>query len=213
MGNGYGSASGVCHRGGGHHRHAGASGVFFVSRALSGGRRVAIASVLGNPVGESARVVAVAFGPGAAVERSIVAFTVVQAIGGLYLIYLGIRTFRRRGRLSALLAEVGGPRPDRASLFEGGTVGATDPKTAMCMAAILPQFVHRAAGSVPAQMPVLGLVFSRIAMAPDTCRAFAGGGLRAWFARSPARLEAIGGAGGLAIASLGAGLLLSGRRS
>ena len=40
--------------------------------------------------------------------------------------------------------------------------------------------------------------------------ALAAGGFRAWFARSPRRLELIGGAGGLAIVAVGAGLLVSG---
>jgi threonine/homoserine/homoserine lactone efflux protein len=43
--------------------------------------------------------------------------------------------------------------------------------------------------------------------------ALAAGGFRAWFARSPRRLELIGGAGGLAIVAVGAGLLVSGRKN
>ena len=42
--------------------------------------------------------------------------------------------------------------------------------------------------------------------------ALAAGGFREWFARSPRRLELIGGAGGLAIVAVGAGLLVSGRK-
>jgi threonine/homoserine/homoserine lactone efflux protein len=37
--------------------------------------------------------------------------------------------------------------------------------------------------------------------------------VRVWFARSPRRLELIGGAGGVAIVAVGAGLLVSGRKS
>jgi threonine/homoserine/homoserine lactone efflux protein len=191
----------------------GPSVLFVVSRALAAGRRVAILSVLGNSVGEYAQVVAVAFGLGALAERSVAVFTVVKVIGGLYLIYLGIRTFRARRHLAGMLAGVGKPRSDRASFLEGVVVGATNPKTVVFMAAILPQFVRLGAGHVPLQMLLLGLVFSLVAVGSDSCWAVLAGGLRRWFERSPGRLEMIGGAGGLAIASVGAGLLLAGRRA
>ena len=51
-----------------------------------------------------------------------------------------------------------------------------------------------------------------IAIVSDTVWAMAAGGFRAWFARSPRRLELVGGAGGLAIVAVGAGLLVSGRK-
>jgi threonine/homoserine/homoserine lactone efflux protein len=76
----------------------------------------------------------------------------------------------------------------------------------------LPQFVSRGGGYVPAQILLLGLIFAAIALVSDTMWALAAGGFRAWFARSPRRLELVGGAGGLAIVAVGAGLLVSGRK-
>ncbi|MGH2836077.1 MAG: LysE family transporter [Solirubrobacteraceae bacterium] len=43
---------------------------------------------------------AVAFGIGALVEDSLVAFNALRLLGGLYLIYLGARTFRARRSLA-----------------------------------------------------------------------------------------------------------------
>ena len=80
------------------------------------------------------------------------------------------------------------------------------------MAAILPQFVTPAAGDVAAPILCLGLVFSLIAIVLDTTWALAAGAFRAWFERSPRRLESIRGAGGLAIVAVGAGLLATGRK-
>jgi threonine/homoserine/homoserine lactone efflux protein len=80
------------------------------------------------------------------------------------------------------------------------------------LAAILPQFVDRTAGNIPVQILVLGAVFAAIAVASDTIWAVAAGGVRLWFSRSPRRLELIGGAGGLAIIAVGAGLVVSGRK-
>lgn len=191
----------------------GPSVLFVVGRALAGGRRVAVLSVVGNSLGEYAQVVAVAFGVGALAERSVAAFTILKLVGGAYLLYLGAKTFRERRTLAAALAApVVVPSSDRRSFAQGAMVGVSNPKTVVFLAAILPQFVDRAAGPVAQQILLLGLVFAGIALVSDTLWALAAGAFRSWFARSPRRLELVGGTGGLAIMAVGAGLLVSGRK-
>ena len=190
----------------------GPSVLFVVGRALASGRRVAVLTVVGNALGEYVQVLAVAFGVGALAEQSVAAFTALKLVGGAYLVYLGVKTFRERRSLAAALAAPVAARSDRRSFVEGATVGATNPKTIVFLAAILPQFVTRSGGNVPVQILVLGLIFAAIALVSDTIWALAAGGFRAWFARSPRRLELVGGAGGLAIVAVGAGLLVSGRK-
>jgi threonine/homoserine/homoserine lactone efflux protein len=190
----------------------GPSVLFVVGRALACGRRVAVWTVVGNALGEYVQVIAVAFGVGALAAQSVAVFTTLKLLGGAYLIYLGVRTFRERRSLAAALAAPVPLRSDRRAFLEGWTVGVTNPKTVVFLAAILPQFVDRSAGSVPAQILVLGALFAAIAVASDTIWAVAAGGVRLWFARSPRRLELIGGAGGLAIIAVGAGLVVSGRK-
>jgi threonine/homoserine/homoserine lactone efflux protein len=189
----------------------GPSVLFVVSRALASGRRVAVWSVVGNALGEYVQVFAVAFGIGALAERSVAAFTSLKLVGGAYLVYLGAKTFRQRRSLATALVA---PefKSDRRSFAQGVIVGVTNPKTVVFLAAILPQFVERAGGHVPKQILLLGLVFAVIAIVSDTTWALAAGRCRRWFARSPRRLELIGGAGGLAIVALGAGLIVSGRK-
>jgi threonine/homoserine/homoserine lactone efflux protein len=190
----------------------GPSVLFVVSRALASGRRVAVWTVVGNALGEYVQVVAVAFGIGALAERSVAAFTAIKLVGGAYLVYLGAKTFRQRRSLAQALAASPGQASDRRSFAQGVTVGVTNPKTVVFLAAILPQFVDRAGGHVPDQILLLGLAFAAIAIASDTMWALAAGRFRTWFARSPRRLELVGGAGGLAIVAIGAGLIVSGRR-
>src|SRR5437588_2810451 len=190
----------------------GPSVVFVVGRALASGRRVAVFSVLGNAAGEYAQVLAIAFGIGALVEQSVVAFTVLKLLGGCYLLYLGLKTFRQRKSLARALTASGQAPTGRVSFAEGFAVGVTNPKTVVFLAAILPQFASRQAGNVPGQILVLGLLFAVIAVASDTLWALAAGRLRAWFARSPRRLELVGAAGGLGIAAVGVGFLISGRK-
>jgi threonine/homoserine/homoserine lactone efflux protein len=190
----------------------GPSVLFVVGRALACGRRVAVMTVVGNALGEYLQVIAVAVGVGALAQRSVAAFTTLKLAGGAYLIYLGVKTFRERRSLAAAIATPVTARSDRRAFLEGATVGVTNPKTVVFLAAILPQFVSRSGGQVPVQILVLGSVFAGIAIISDSVWAVAAGGFRTWFSRSPRRLELIGGAGGLAIMAVGAGLLVSGRK-
>lgn len=87
----------------------GPSVLFVITRALVLGRRAALATVLGNAAGVYVQVMAVAFGLGSIVERSIVVFTAIKLAGAAYLIYLGVQAVRHRKALSALFEVT--PRP------------------------------------------------------------------------------------------------------
>lgn len=205
----------------------GPSVLFIVGRALAAGRRTALLSVLGNTVGEYVQVVAVAFGVGAVAERSVAVLTAIKIAGGVYLLYLGITTFLRRRATGAPPPDEGGAAPgagapaargegargERGALVRGTFVGATNPKTVVFLAAILPQFVARSHGPVTVQILVLGLVFSAIALVCDSAWALGAHGVRAWFATSPRRLELLHGAGGVAITAVGIAVLATGRRT
>jgi threonine/homoserine/homoserine lactone efflux protein len=91
-------------------------------------------------------------------------------------------------------------------------VGVSNPKAIVFFAAVLPQFVDPSAGHVPVQMLGLGVVFVAIAVLSDSTWALAAGTARAWIARSPRRLELIGGAGGLVMIGIGASLALTGHK-
>jgi threonine/homoserine/homoserine lactone efflux protein len=184
----------------------GPSVLFTIGRALTVGRREALLSVAGNAVGAYLQVVAVAFGVGVVVERSAVVFTVVKLAGAAYLVYLGVQAFRRRRKVTDALAEsVSRIGPARA-LRDGVIVGVTNPKTIVFMIVALPQFTDGTA-----QMLLLGVIFPAIAVLCDSVWAFAAATARTWFARSPKRLAAIGGTGGLMMIGLGASLALTNR--
>ncbi|MFI9612318.1 LysE family translocator [Streptomyces sp. NPDC052023] len=190
----------------------GPSVLFVVGRALAQGRRAALTTVVGNTMGAYAAVVAVAFGVGAVVERSALVFMALKLAGAAYLVHLGVRAIRGR---HALRAAFGRPEPGHGglrTLWEGFAVGVTNPKTIVFFAAVLPQFVDRAQGHVAAQMLLLGLVFNLIAVACDSVWGLAAAGARDWFARSPGRLAAIGGAGGLTMIGLGVTVAVTGRK-
>ncbi|GAB2558613.1 LysE family translocator [Kribbella endophytica] len=190
----------------------GPSVLFIVGRALAVGRREAMLTMVGNTVGAAFLLVAVALGLGTLIAASAIALTVVKLAGAAYLIYLGIHAFRTRKSLATALT--GGVRPanTRRVLRQGFLVGVTNAKTAVFFAAVLPQFVDPAAGAATLQILLLGLVFILIALISDTVWAVAAGSARDWFARSPRRLELVGGTGGLMIIGLGASIAVSGSK-
>ncbi|PSL06051.1 threonine/homoserine/homoserine lactone efflux protein [Haloactinopolyspora alba] len=189
----------------------GPSVLFAVSRALVLGRRGALATVVGNAFGVYAQVVAVAFGLGAVVERSVVVFTVVKFVGAGYLMYLGVQAIRHRRSLADAVTVSVQPAGTLRAAREGFVVGLTNPKAIVFFAAVLPQFVDRAGFSPAAQMLVLGLMFMTIAVICDGAWAVGAGAARSWFTRSPRRLAQLGGIGGVAMVGIGAQLAVSGR--
>jgi threonine/homoserine/homoserine lactone efflux protein len=190
----------------------GPSVLFVISRAMSLGRRAALMTVLGNGLGQYVQVVAVAFGIGVVVERSLVVFTAIKICGAAYLIFLGARAIRNRGRMARVLEAAAAPRSTRRILREGFVVGLSNPKSVIFFATILPQFVDRPSGHVPVQLLFLGLVFLLIALLSDSAWGMVAGAARQWFARSPRRLARIGGTGGLVMIGLGVGVALTGRK-
>jgi threonine/homoserine/homoserine lactone efflux protein len=190
----------------------GPSVLFTVSRAIALGRVAGVATVAGNTVGAFTQTVAVAFGLGPLVERSVLLFTVLKLAGAGYLIFLGVQAIRHRHSLAEALTATVERKSAARIVLDGFTVGATNPKVIVFFAAILPQFTDRQAGHVPVQIVVLGAVFAGIALLSDGAWALAAGTARAWFTRSRRRLELIGGTSGLVMIGIGVRLALTGRR-
>jgi len=189
----------------------GPSVLFVVSRSVVHGSAAGVATVAGNTAGVFTQIVAVAFGIGPLVQRSITLFTILKLAGAAYLVFLGVQAIRHRRALADAL----GIQPERKTLarivLDGFTVGVTNPKAIVFFAAMLPQFVDRAAGHVPAQLIMLGLILAGIALLSDSTYALVAGRVRSWLASSPKRMEALGGAGGLAMIAIGTRLAFTGR--
>lgn len=189
----------------------GPSVLFVVSRAITLGRATGVATVAGNTIGAFTQVIAVAFGVGPLVERSIALFTVLKLAGAGYLIFLGAQAIRHRRSLAAALGTEVERKAAARIVIDGFAVGVTNPKVIVFFAAMLPQFVDRQSGHVPVQIIALGAIFAAIALVSDSTWALAAGTVRAWLASSPRRLELLGGAGGLAMIGIGTRLALTGR--
>ncbi|MFI6778463.1 LysE family translocator [Nocardia sp. NPDC050412] len=183
--------------------------LFTIGRALALGRRAALVSVFGHSAGVFVALLLVSVGLGTLLAASALALTVVKFAGALYLMYLGIQAIRERKALRAALnAQID---PADAKVFRQSVfVGLTNPKAIVFFSAVLPHFAEPSAGSLQLQFLILGTIFLAIALVSDSAWGLLAASARAWFARSPQRLEAVGGAGGAMIFGLGASVALSG---
>jgi threonine/homoserine/homoserine lactone efflux protein len=186
--------------------------LFVVGRALAHGRRTAITTAAGHAAGNYVVAACVALGLGTLLQRSEQLFVAVKLAGAVYLIWLGVQAVRHRGELASAMADAVPARAGWLALRDGFVVGVTNPKAFILFGAILPQFVNRGAGHVPAQMLLLALVSVSIGVLSDSAWGLAASGVRAWFARSPRRFALVGGAGGLAMIGLGVTVALTGRK-
>ena len=136
----------------------------------------------------------------------------IKLASACYLVYLGVQAVRHRRSCAATLGADVERKTVARIAGDGFLVGVSNPKVIVFFAATLPQFVDRQAGQVPTQIILLGAIFAGVALISDSTWALAAGTVRAWLARSPRRLELLGGTGGLTMIGIGLGLALTGRR-
>lgn len=129
-------------------------------------------------------------------QESIAVFTVIKLAGAAYLVHLGVQSLRHRRALADALYAPVERKLLRRILADGFVVGMFNPKVIVFFMAVLPQFVDRSAGSVPAQLLTLGAIFCAIALLCDSTWALLAGAARTWLLSSPRRprdLQALAG--------------------
>jgi len=186
-------------------------GIFYVAaRTLSGGRQAGIASTLGTALGGLVHVVAGSLGVSAIILASAQLFTALKLIGALYLVWLGITTFREAGdRLPEPVGPVGAARAFR----DGVLVEALNPKTAAFFLAFIPQFLDPAAGHPALQFIALGLTSVALNNFVDVVVVMLAARARATLVRRPRVVQRLRQGSGLFIAGLGISLALARRPS
>ena len=152
----------------------------------------------------------VAIGLGPILQRSHIAFTSVQFLGGSYLIYLGIDAIRHSQIHASDMTSQGEIRPSKfKSARDGFWVGALNPKGMVFFAAILPQFIDRSRGHVTSQLILMGAIFAVIAFFSDGGWGVLAGTIRNWLATEIKRLVRMRVTGGTVMILLGLFTLIS----
>ena len=184
-------------------------GIFYVAaRTLAGGRIEGLASSFGTGVGGLVHVAAGAIGVSALVLASAEAFTVLKVAGALYLVWLGIKTFRESRIVPDIRVMATG---SRRAFREGIVVEALNPKTAVFFLAFLPQFVVPAAGAVWLQFLALGLISVALNTGVDVVVTLVAARARTAAIARPTLLRRLQQGSGFLIGGLGLSLLFARR--
>ena len=128
-----------------------------ISYSLAHGRRANAALVAAVALGDSTALVLSLLGLGALLATSAFWFTVVKWVGGLYLLFLGIKLFRA-GIAPPAVATPAAPGSRWRLFAHTYVVTALNPKGIVFFVAFLPQFISPAA-SVGTQLWILAITF------------------------------------------------------
>lgn len=186
-------------------------GMFYVvGRTWAAGKGDGLASSFGTMLGGFVHVAACVIGVSALVMASATAFSVLKIVGGVYLIYLGIQTFRAASR-----EEMTMPDDDRSGWLrafrQGVVVEATNPKTAAFFLAFIPQFIRVDAGHVALQFLVLGVISVLLNTGADLVAVMGAAKLHEKLLHRPVIFRRLRQGSGILMASLGLGLLAARR--
>ena len=154
-----------------------------VARATGSGARAGIATGAGIAVGDMIHTVMAVIGVSAIIATSAVLFGVVKYLGAAYLVYLGIRAFWERPA-TGTNAAIRSLSPSRA-FRQAVLAEVLNPKTALFFLAFLPQFVSPEAGSVAAQLVILGAIFVALGLLSTILFAIGAGHLGQLLRRHP----------------------------
>lgn len=127
-----------------------------------------VLNALGMALGGLLITVAVAWGVASLVAKSALAFDLIKTAGCLYLVTLGLLSWR-----AATTQVVGATQaPSKAgadvhALLQGLLVETANPKAILFYVSLLPQFVDPAAGPIRTQLMLLGASFALMQVAWD----------------------------------------------
>ncbi len=153
--------------------------LYIVARSVAQGTKAGIVSSLGLIVGGLILVTIGAVGVSALVAESTLAFDALRVVGSGYLIFLGIRQF-----ITFRKATVGNGTLENRRLWqvfrEAVLVNLLNPKAALFILALLPQFIDPGSGNGTAQFLILGAVFFALAFVTDSLYALVAGRFGKW---------------------------------
>lgn len=131
-----------------------------VANSLRYGLGPGIATVLGTTLGIAVQLCLVVVSMMAIVEAAASALSYLKWAGVIYLVYVGIRTWREPP------PDLRHSTPRRTMFWRGALVAAMNPKTLLFNAAFLPQFVSADAGST--EILLVAVVYLAVLMAGDS---------------------------------------------
>ena len=160
----------------------GPDNILAISRGLSQGRGAAALSSVGAGLGIMFHTVAATLGLSLILHTTPWAFWAVKAVGGAYLIWLGVRALRSRDLVSF---EPSAHQSMRKVFLTGLLSNVLNPKPGLFVLAFLPQFVSASRGPVAIQMLAYGAIFAVLTAVIFTILGGSAARLSAWLKRHP----------------------------
>ena len=137
--------------------------LLIASRSVSQGRKSGFVTLAGIQVGTYLHAAAAALGLSQLFLLVPVAYDIVRWAGAVYLLYLAWITWKSAG--TAVEAQRISASPSLVLIFRQGLVtNLLNPKMALFVLALFPQFVHIDSGSVSLQIMVLATVLNLIGL-------------------------------------------------
>jgi threonine/homoserine/homoserine lactone efflux protein len=179
-----------------------------ISYSMAHGRRARFPVVAGVALGDSTALAVSLLGLGSLLAASVFWFTIVKWVGGLYLLYLGVRLLR--AGVSSKAATAPAAPDSRRKLFANAyLVTALNPKGIVFFVAFLPQFTNPGA-DVTKQLWLLAATFVLMATLNATLYAVFAGSARRVLSSSRAQRH-LNLAGGSLLSAAGVWALLANR--
>ena len=163
---------------------------YVVASALTGGRKLGLAAVVGIVGGGMLHVAMATLGLGLLLTLYPLAFNLLLLAGSLYIAWIGWCLWRG----AAALGEIGSaPRLSiRQTVWRGAMSCLMNPKAYVFMVAVFPQFVRPDYGPLGVQAVWMGLIIASIQILIYGSFAWGAGGLQQWLRRNPVTQVALG---------------------
>jgi threonine/homoserine/homoserine lactone efflux protein len=175
---------------------------------LSQGRRASLGFAWGCAAGCLNHTLLAVIGVSALIRTSPVAFTLLQWAGAAYLAWIGWQSLRNLAQAQGAVSQNTNQSAHFLPQFRRGLIAnAINPKVALFFLALLPQFVEAGGWSTPAQLAVLGILFSLISGLIFGMLALCSGSIGAWLTRRPGAFKLLQGATGVLFIGLAIRLL------
>lgn len=160
--------------------------LFIVSKSITHGIPTGLVSIIGAVTAGFIHVLSAALGLSAILMSSPLLFDLVKYLGAAYLFFMG---FQRLIQPSDMTTEFTGSSGSWWKCCRDAfMVGLLNPKTAIFLLALLPQFVNPKAPLIGLQTAFLGCIFLAFAAVVDVIWACASGAIGSWLRRNPSVL-------------------------
>ncbi|NKL00456.1 LysE family translocator [Rhizobium leguminosarum bv. viciae] len=151
--------------------------LLIASRSISQGRAAGFLTYAGIALGTYCHALAAAFGLSQLFMTVPAAYETVRWAGCCYLLYLAYKTVRSEGAAfqpASTLKQLSG----RRIFFAGLATNLLNPKMALFVMALFPQFVNASAGSLTVQMLILASILNGIGLVVNGAVIFLGSTIR-----------------------------------